>query len=157
MEKLECTDRPLLGPNVKALEFWGLLLPKNWFMRYFYIAMHVAVTLFTATEFVDVWFVKNDMSLLLNNLKITMLATVSVCKVTTFLCWQRQWLNIIEYVTKADLNQRATKDVRKNELINSFTRYCRKITYLYWCLMYMTVIIVIVQPIYKYASSKIYR
>nr|AIG51887.1 odorant receptor [Helicoverpa armigera] len=157
LQKLENPKRPLLGPNVKALKFWGLLLPKNVLMKYFYLLMHVLVTVFTATEYIDVWFVKSDMNLLLNNLKITMLATVSVIKVTTFLCWQKYWVSIIEYVTRADLNQRLTTDKQKLELLATFTKYCRKITYLYWSLMYTTVIIVMVQPIFKYVSSENYR
>ncbi|KAJ8708824.1 hypothetical protein PYW08_010206 [Mythimna loreyi] len=156
-QKLENPKRPLLGPNVKALQFWGLLLPKNAWLKYFYILMHILVTVFTATECIDVWFVKSDINLLLNNLKITMLATMSVTKVTTFLFWQKYWISIIEYVTKADLNQRKTTDEKKLELLSGFTKYCRKITYLYWSLMYTTVIIVMVQPIFKYVSSETYR
>nr|CUQ99411.1 Olfactory receptor 30 [Manduca sexta] len=157
LKKLENAERPLLGPNVKALQFWGLLLPKYRLKRYFYLTMHFLVTLFTFTECVDVYFVKSDMNLLLNNLKITMLATVSVCKVNTFLYWQKRWTDIIAYVTRADLNQRNTKDEKKLALIKKFTLYCRKITYLYWFLMYTTVVIVVAQPIFKYAFSKNYR
>lgn len=156
-QKLENPKRPLLGPNVKALQFWGLLLPKNALLKYFYMLMHILVTIFTATEYIDVWFVKLDMNLLLNNLKITMLATISVIKVTTFLSWQKNWVSIIDYVTKADLNQRNTTDKKKLELLSAFTKYCRKITYLYWSLMYTTVIIVMFQPIVKYISSETYR
>ena len=86
-----------------------------------------------------------------------MLATISVIKVTTFLSWQKYWISIIEYVTTADLNQRNTTDKKKLDLLNVFTKYCRKITYLYWSLMYTTVIIVMVQPIFKYVSSETYR
>lgn len=157
LHKLENPKQPLLGPNVRALEFWGLLLPKNIFKRYFYISMHILVTIFTATEYVDVWFVKSDINLLLNNLKITMLATMSVFKVSTFLYWQNSWKNIIEYVNRADLAQRATNDNQKQTLINNFTKYCRKITYLYWSLMYTTVVIVMIQPIIKYFASAVYR
>ncbi|NP_001166617.1 odorant receptor Or2-like [Bombyx mandarina] len=157
LEKLEDPDRPLLGPNVKALKFWGLLLPESRSKKYFYLFMHFAVTVFTATEYIDVWFVKSDLALLLNNLKITMLATVSVLKVTTFLLWQNAWRDLIGYVSRADLEQRATSDSRKLALINGFTGYCRKITYYYWFLMYTTVAIVTVQPIFKFFSSAAYR
>nr|QIJ45798.1 olfactory receptor [Glyphodes pyloalis] len=157
LNKLENPKKPLLGPNVKALKFWGLLLPKNVFMKYFYLLMHVLVIIFTATEYVDVWFVKDDLNLLLNNLKITMLATMSVIKVVTFLYWQEHWKNIIDYVTRADLAQRVTVDAHKNELISRFTSYCRKITYFYWSLMYTTVLIVMFQPIFKYFLSPSYR
>lgn len=157
LAKLENPRRPLLGPNVKALKFWGLLLPENFLLKSFYLFMHFSVTVFTATEYVDVWYVKSDLNLLLNNLKITMLATVSVCKVSTFLYWQKQWISVIDYVTRADLYQRSTEDANKIDLIAVSTRYCRKITFLYWTLMYTTVLIVMTQPIYKYFSSESYR
>nr|ARO76419.1 odorant receptor 13 [Conogethes punctiferalis] len=157
LDRLEDPKRPLLGPNVKALKFWGLLLPKNLALKYFYLLMHVLVTIFTATEYVDVWFVKNDLNLLLNNLKITMLATMSVIKVTTFLTWQKHWQGIIDYVTRADLAQRVTTDETKNDLLAKYTSYCRKITYSYWSLMYTTVVIVMFQPVFKYFLSSSYR
>lgn len=76
---------------------------------------------------------------------------------TTFLYWQKHWKSIIEYVTRADLYQRTTDDRKKIDIIKAFTKYCRKITYLYWSLMYTTVIIVMAQPIFKYFSSETYR
>ncbi|CAH2057843.1 unnamed protein product, partial [Iphiclides podalirius] len=126
-------------------------------MRTFYLFMHLSVIIFTATEYVDIWFIKFDMNLLLNNLKITMLATVSVVKVTTFLFWQKHWKAIIKYVNKADLKQRGSTDDIKNSVIDKHTQYCRKMTYLYWMLMYTTVVIVMTQPIYKFVASSTYR
>nr|ARO70253.1 Odorant Receptor 41 [Dendrolimus punctatus] len=157
LRKLENHKQPLLGPNIKALKFWGLLLPNNNFKKAFYLFMHFSVIIFTATEYVDVWFVKNDMGLLLTNLKITMLATVSVCKVTTFIAWQKYWKQIISYVVTADLNQRNTAVMKKLKMIQKVTKYCRKITYSYWFLMCTTVVIVMFQPILKYFSSATYR
>lgn len=157
LNKLENPKRPLLGPNVKALKFWGLLLPEHIFKRYFYILMHLTVTYFTATEYVDIWFIKSDMNLVLNNLKITMLATMSVVKISNFLIWQKHWRSVIEYITKADLLQRMSTDVEKQAIINRYTKYCRIITYLYWSLMYTTVVIVVFQPVFKYFLSPRYR
>nr|WCC57572.1 odorant receptor 50 [Papilio memnon] len=157
LDKLESERMPLLGPNVKALKFWGLLLPKKTLSRNIYLLMHLSVIIFTATEYVDIWFIKSDISLLLNNLKITMLATVSVIKITTFLFWQKHWKSIIEYVNKADLAQRISNDENKKSTIDEYTKYCRRITYLYWALMYTTVIIVIAQPIYKFLALPTYR
>nr|AIT71979.1 olfactory receptor 4 [Ctenopseustis obliquana] len=156
-DKLENPNRPLLGPNVKALKFWGLLLPKNTTMKYLYIFLHITIIYFTATEYVDIWFIKSNINMLLENLKITMLASVSVIKVTTFLTFQKDWTSIIEYVTAADLNQRKTEDETNKSIIKNFTKYCRKITYFYWFLMYTTVVIVIVQPIIKYFFFPTYR
>ncbi|XP_050676069.1 odorant receptor 23a-like [Leptidea sinapis] len=157
LAKLEDPQRPLLGPNYSALRFWGLLLPEKITKRIFYLFMHFLVTFFTATEYVDIWFVKDDINLLLNNIKITFLATVSVAKVITFLSRQKDWKAIIEYVNKADLAQRGSNNVRKNTIIWKYTKYCRKITYLYWSLMYTTVIIVMGQPMFKFFCSEEYR
>ncbi|VVC92713.1 unnamed protein product [Leptidea sinapis] len=157
LAKLEDSQRPLLGPNYSALRFWGLLLPEKITKRIFYLFMHFLVTFFTATEYVDIWFVKDDINLLLNNIKITFLATVSVAKVITFLSRQKDWKAIIEYVNNADLAQRGSNNVRKNIIIWKYTKYCRKITYLYWSLMYTTVIIVMGQPMFKFFCSEEYR
>ncbi|CAG9792323.1 unnamed protein product [Diatraea saccharalis] len=86
-----------------------------------------------------------------------MLATMSLVKVSTFYYWQQHWLDIINYVTKIDLAERQTNDKRKMELINNFTKYCRKITYSYWFLVYTTVSFVICYPLAKYLFSSTYR
>nr|AST36275.1 putative odorant receptor OR49 [Hedya nubiferana] len=157
LNKLENPKRPLLGPNVKALEFWGLLLPKNTVMKYIYVFLHISIIFFTATEYIDIWFIKSDINLLLENLKITMLASVSVIKVSTFLIWQKKWRMIVEYVTESDISQRKTDDKINKSIIKKMTTYSRKITYLYWFLMYTTVAVVMVQPIIKYVFSQSYR
>ncbi|XP_048004747.1 odorant receptor 13a-like [Leguminivora glycinivorella] len=157
LKKLENPKRPLLGPNVKALQFWGLLLPENVIMKYIYICLHISIIYFTATEYVDIWFIKSDINLILENLKITMLASVSVVKISTFLIWQKSWRDIIDYVTESDVNQRKTTDEANLTIIKQNTKYSRKITYLYWSLMYTTVVVVIVQPIMKYVFSQTYR
>ena len=154
--KLENPDFPLLGPNLNALKFWGLLLPDNRLKRFLYIFLHFTVIVFTATEYAEIWFVKYDMNLTLTNLKITLLATVSVSKVTSFLIRQKHWKDIIDYVNRADKVQRGDSEV-KDTIIKKYNSYSRKITYFYWILMYTTVIIVMSQPIFKYILSENYR
>ncbi|XP_023948210.1 odorant receptor 30a-like [Bicyclus anynana] len=155
--KLEDPNFPLLGPNIKALKFWGLILPEISSKKWMYIAFHLSVIIFTATEYAEIWFVKKDMNLLLTNVKITLLATVSVGKVISFLIWQNNWKSIIDYVNEADKTQRQILNSDKRAIIENYTKYSRKITYYYWLLMYMTVVFVICQPFYKYISSEIYR
>lgn len=157
LKKLENPDRPLLGPNCKALRFWGLLLPENVFKKYFYYIMHFVIITFVVTECVEIFFLKSDMNLLLNNMKITLLATMSVAKVTTFLYWQKRWVEIIDYVTKADLEQRNSFDPKIINIINKYTKQCRIKTYFYWSLMYTTVAIVVFTPVLKYILSSSYR
>ncbi|XP_037974061.2 odorant receptor 22c [Plutella xylostella] len=160
--KLEDPKRELLGPNVKALEFWGILLPENKPRRYMYIFLHALVFLFTFTEYVDIFFILNsDLILVLTNVKITLLATISCCKISTFLFWQKRWKDIIDYVTRADSSARAAAAAAAGRgdanIIRSYTRYSRKITYLFWSLMATTNLFVIVQPILKFFCSSEYR
>lgn len=155
-KKFENPEYPLLGPNITALKFWGLILPKELPTKCLYIFLHITVIIFTATECAEIWFVKNDMSLLLTNVKITLLATVSVSKVTSFLINQDKWLNIINYVNNADKVQRKD-DNAKSDIIHRYTKYSRKITYYYIILMYTTVVFVMSQPVYKYLFSESYR
>ncbi|CAH2230315.1 jg2040 [Pararge aegeria aegeria] len=157
LSRLEDPEFPLLGPNINALKFWGLILPELGWKKWIYIGFHISVVVFTATEYAEIWFLKDDINLLLTNLKITLLATVSVGKVTSFLIWQNHWKSIINYVSEADNMQRKTLDIDQKELINNYTKYSRKITYYYWILMYTTVAIVISQPMYKYFFSENYR
>ncbi|XP_046972726.1 odorant receptor Or2-like [Vanessa cardui] len=155
-KKLEDPRFPLLGPNIRALKFWGLILPTQTLKKLLYIFLHLTVIIFTATEYAEIWFVKDDMNLLLTNVKITLLATVSVSKVTSFLIYQEKWNNIIDYVNRADMIQR-NRDVLKDSIIERYTKYSRKITLSYILLMYTTVVFVISQPIYKYVFSETYR
>nr|AZB49425.1 olfactory receptor 11 [Heortia vitessoides] len=157
LKRLENPKRPLLGPNVKALKFWGLILPKSVVKKNIYLILHFLITFFVLTECIDIWFIKSDLQFLLTNLKITMLATISIIKVYTFISWRNSWSSIMDYVTKADIAQRNTDDSNKIKKIANVTTYCRKITYSYWILMYTTVVIVIFQPIFKYFFSPIYR
>ncbi|CAG9096159.1 unnamed protein product [Plutella xylostella] len=160
--RLENPKRELLGPNVKALEFWGILLPESKPRRYMYIFLHALVFLFTFTEYVDIFFILNsDLILVLTNVKITLLATISCCKISTFLFWQKRWKDIIDYVTRADSSARAAAAAAAGRgdanIIRSYTRYSRKITYLFWSLMATTNLFVIVQPILKFFCSSEYR
>ncbi|CAG9568552.1 unnamed protein product [Danaus chrysippus] len=157
LNKFEDGNYPLLGPNIKFLKFWGLILPDEKYKKYFYLFMHISVIVFTATEYIEIWFVKYDMNMVLTNLKITLLATVSVSKITSFLIRQKDWKGILNYVNETDRERRSEEEIGKKEIITKYTRYSRMITFYYLLLMYMTVIIVICQPIYKYYTSEVYR
>ncbi|XP_037967190.1 odorant receptor Or2 isoform X1 [Plutella xylostella] len=158
LSKLEDPNYPLLGPNIKCLKFWGLLLPEEkTFMRKFYICVHSCMFCFMITEFIDIWYIGSDMNQLITNMKSTMLAIVSVNKVVTYLWWQKDWKNIMAYVTKADIEARTSTDEENREIITVYTRYCRRISYLYWLLTYTTAAAVIALPMSYWFSSSTYR
>ncbi|GBP69367.1 Odorant receptor coreceptor [Eumeta japonica] len=157
LKLLEDPKRPLLGPNAKLLKFMGLLLPKNGILKAFFYFMHVSVVVFVTSEYVDIWFNRSDMNLVLNNLKISMLATVSVAKIVTIMLRQRDWRDIIDYVTRVDKEEREKEDPAVKAVVGQYTKYCRKITYSFWVLISTTVYIVVIYPMAKLCLDKTYR
>ncbi|KAI8423440.1 hypothetical protein MSG28_012573 [Choristoneura fumiferana] len=157
LSKFEDPRAPLLGPNIKCLKFVGLLLPESMKWRIIYIILHAFQSLFVITQYIDVWYIKSDKSLLYNNLKTTMLGTVNMAKALSFLAWSKYWKDILDYVTKADLEQRLSNDKVNHRIISHTTSYCRKVTYINWSLEILTCLFVIVSPILKYILSPMYR
>ncbi|CAK1589468.1 unnamed protein product [Parnassius mnemosyne] len=157
LNKLEDPENPLLGPNIKALKFWGLLLHKQKFRRFLDIFLNVSVVFFVVTEYIDLWLNRNDSDLVLENLKSSMSSTSNALKVVTMYIWQKRWHEINDYVNRADKYQRSTSNLANKTIINKYTRYSRKITYVYWCLIFFTGMVVILQPLLKYALSSSYR
>lgn len=155
-KKLENPKWPLMGPNIYWLKFWGLLLPEKTVPKYFYLFLHLLVFIFSATEIIEIWFVRSNLNNVLNNLKVSMLAVVSVVKVTTFIVWQKDWWAVINFSTRLDNRYRNSKDKKSKIIIEKYTSYSRKITYFYWILVFTTVFVVIIQPFVKF-TSKSYR
>lgn len=157
LQKLENPEIPLLGPNVLALQFWGLLRPRNVLKMCFYLFVNAYLYIFCITQCVDIWFVKSDLNLLLNNMKLSILSNITALKAIIFLIWQDRWKSIIEYVTAADLKQRNSDDDVKKNIIDGYTKYCRILTYFFGGLMYTTIFIIIFSPLLKYWLSPVYR
>nr|AXF48763.1 odorant receptors OR4.1 [Lobesia botrana] len=157
LNSLEDPNNPILGPTIAGLKFSGLLLPESKTRKNVYIFLHMSCFLLAATEYIDIWFVKNDTMLLMANLKVSMLATISVFKVSTFLIWQKRWIKILSYVSKTNLEQIKSTDLINHQILAKMTKYCRKVTYIYWSLTYFTAISIILQPIMKYVLSSTYR
>lgn len=157
LSKLENPERPLLGPNCKALSFWGLLSPKNVVKKYLYYLMNFLFVLFVVTEYIEICFLTSDVSLLLNNLKFTLLASMSAVKIMVFMYWQKHFMEIIDYITKTDSVQRKSSDTKIIDIINKYTKNCRIKTYLYWSLLFTTTAILVFSPFIKYIIFSIQR
>jgi hypothetical protein len=157
LEGFNDLKRPLLGPNVKLLKLWGLLLPTNGHKRRFYLLMHTLMAIFVISEWVECYTVRNDFNQVLYNLKTTMLGTISLYKVVTFLYWQKNWKGVIDYATKADAARRNTDDPKILRIIANYTKNNRRVTIFYACLMIGTAVVAVIQPFVKYFSSSIYR
>ncbi|XP_045506831.1 odorant receptor 49b-like [Colias croceus] len=155
--QFEDPNRPFLGPILKYLSFWGLWLPDGFRNKCFAILIQLLETIFITTEFLDIFYVKTDLNLVLTNLKFSMQGVINICKAWSLIFWQKDWRNVCEYVTRADLENRRSKDPQQEEVVRKFTRYSRKVTYMFCALSYATAFVVIFQPAFKYLLSPKYR
>ncbi|CAK1547604.1 unnamed protein product [Leptosia nina] len=156
LNKLEDPNRPFLGPVDKYLSFWGMWLPSGFKRRCFAILLHVLETIFIITEFIDIFCVKGSLHLLLTNLKFSMQGLINICKAWSFIAWQKDWRDVCDYVTRADLANRSGNLKTKNN-IAKYTQYCRKVMFIYCQFTFVTAFVVIFQPAFKYLLTSKYR
>ncbi|KPJ19351.1 hypothetical protein RR48_01890 [Papilio machaon] len=119
--------------------------------------MNVMVLIFIATEYIDIWFTRSELDHVLVNLKSSMSSTSYGFKIITVYLWQTRWKQIIAYVNRADIEQRKSSDSFNVNIIIKFTRYCRRITYIYWILIVITGFSIVLHPLFKYITTPIYR
>lgn len=157
LKSLEDPNRPLFGPNYWLLNKIGLILPDKIWERIYYILIHEIATFFVVTQYMELYVIRSDLDLVLTNLKISMLSIVCVVKANTFVIWQKNWRQVIDYINSADKFEREYQDETKGKIINSYTKYCRRVTFFYWVLVFTTVITVITTPLMKWYSSSSFR
>lgn len=157
LESLEDQARPFLGPNYWILKRVGLILPDKKLTKIIYIIIHELVTWFVITQYIELYVIRSDLDLVLNNMKISMLSVVCIVKVNTFIFWQKDWREVFRYVTEADIFERNNKDPRKRKIINAYTKYCRRTTYLYWSLVFTTFLTTTLTPLMRYTTSSTFR
>lgn len=157
LESLEDPKRPLMAPNYWILNRVGFLLPENKLSKILYIIIHEIVTVFVITQYMELYVIRSNLDLVLTNLKISMLSVVCIFKVNSFVFWQKQWREVIEYVNEADKFERENQDETKGKIIGTYTKYCRRITYLYWGLVFTTFLTTTGQPLMRYLSSPTFR
>lgn len=157
LNSLEDPNRPLLAPNYWLLKKIGLLLPNSKYSKYAYIFLHELVTFFVITQYMELYVIKSDLDQVLTNLKISMLSIVCVVKTNTFIFWQNVWKEVLDYITEADKYEREHRDKTKGDILDRYTKYCRRVTYFYWVLVFTTFITVTHTPILRYLSSAQYR
>lgn len=155
--RLEDPQRPLLGPNYWFLGIMGLVLPKNPIKKMLYKLLHAIATVFVVTQFVELFEGRSDLDLVITNLKISMLSLVCVVKSNTYVLWQDRWIDVIDYITAADKEERDDADEIRTKILKGYTRYCRIITYLYWFLVFLTFLTVTGTPLLIFISSSAFR
>lgn len=157
LKTLEDPEKPFLGPNYWIINFTGLLLPQSRLGKIFYMFIHELVTFFVVTQYMELYVIRSDLDLVLTNMKISMLSVVCVVKSNTFVFWQKHWREVIDYVTEADKFERQSEDPVNTNIITTYTRYCRRLSYFYWALVFTTFLTTTGSPLMRYLTSSTFR
>ncbi|KAG7299344.1 hypothetical protein JYU34_016274 [Plutella xylostella] len=153
LKSLEDPQYPLLAPNLWMLKKIGMILPEDKTAKICYLILHEIVTFFVITQYIELYVIRSDMDLVLTNLKISMLSIVCIVKSNTCVVWQKNWVEVINYITTTDKEERDDINPQRSSVLKSYTKYCRKITYFYWVLVFITFITVITTPFIKHLSE----
>lgn len=151
LSSLENPEHPLLGPTLRGLKYWGMWQSTG-VNRIVCNSIHVFVALFVLSQYIELWVIRSNIELALRNLSVTMLSTVCVVKAGTFVFWQKSWRRIVEYVSSLEKEQLCDDNITRSILME-YTKYSRKVTYFYWCLVTATVFTVILAPLISFLSS----
>nr|WPO56461.1 odorant receptor [Leucinodes orbonalis] len=135
----------------------GLILPNNLWGRFLYLMLHEIATFFVVTQYVELYIIRSNLDLVLTNLKISMLSIVCIAKSNTCVFWQVHWKNLIDYLTEADGFERNSDNSNIKIILDKYTKYCRRMTYNYWVLVFTTVLLTCCTPLIQIYSSSVYR
>lgn len=154
-EAIEDPKTPLLGPNIWISKKCGFVLPKSSVQRFFWMLYHSAGAFFVISQFVELYVIRSDLDLVLTNLNISMLSTICVMKGWSFFIYQRNWMELIEYITEADIFERKTENPVRLNILKKYTKYSRKVTSFYWILVLITSFVSFSAPVVQYISHRI--
>lgn len=112
---------------------------------------------FVITQYMELYVIRSNLDLVLTNLKISMLSVVCIFKVNSFVFWQKSWKQVFRYITEADKFERINPDVPKEQIVNTYTKYCHRLTYFYWGLCFLTFLTTEFQPLMWYLTSSTLR
>ncbi|KAJ8732410.1 hypothetical protein PYW07_015009 [Mythimna separata] len=157
LQSLEDPERPFLGPNYWIIQSVGLLLPQSLLSKIIYILIHEIVAFFVITQYMELYVIRSDLDLVLTNMKISMLSVVCIVKVNSFIFWQKYWREVLDYVTEADKFERLSGDPIKTMIVDTYTKYCRRLSYFYWAIVFTTFWTTTGTPLMTYLSSFTFR
>lgn len=153
LESLEDPRRPLVAPNYWILRKTGFILPKSTVKKNCYIIIHEIVSFFVLTQYMELYVIRSNLDLVLTNLKISMLSVVCIFKVNSFVIYQESWKQLFRYITEADQFERSHRGAPIRAIVNQYTKYCRRLTYCYWALVFLTFLTTEFQPLMWYLTS----
>nr|XP_013189933.1 unnamed protein product [Amyelois transitella] len=145
----EDDNHPLLGPNIWGLKLGRLLQTHDGsgFNSLIYNLIHIAATFFVLSQYIELWFIRFDIALALENLSVTMESTICIVKAVTFVFWHKSWSDIINFVSSLELSQLCTNDGKTRVVIGKYTKYSRVVTYSFCVLLVGTVLSEVVSPL----------
>ncbi|XP_023948092.2 odorant receptor 30a-like [Bicyclus anynana] len=154
---LEDPKYPLLGPNLTGLYWFGLWQCGNKIRDGLFNFLHVCSLLFVASEFVELYFMRNDLMRVLFNVSVTTLSLVAISKTMTFIYYLPRWRVLCKNISAEEIDATKNGDPVVKSLMRKYTVYSRKITYLFWSVMFLTNVVTLTSPFLKYLTVQSYR
>lgn len=155
-ERLEDPRHPLLGPTLKGLYLIGLWQTGPKLRTIAYNCVILFTFVFVFCEVVDLYQVRHDLNLVLNNISLTVLSVICTTKSASYLVNQEDWKELVNQISREELKHKMQQDKTTIKLMEEYTIYTRIVTFLYWIMVFMTNFLLIVSPFLKYLS-KSYR
>ncbi|XP_045779426.1 odorant receptor 46a-like [Maniola jurtina] len=154
---LEDPKHPLLGPNLKGLYWFGLWQCGHKIRDGFFNFLHVCSFLFVVSEFIELYFMRNDSMKVLFNISVAALSLVSISKTVFFVMHLSRWRELVKNISTEELAALKSNDPVTRKLMKNYIDYSRVITFLFWSVILLTHIVTILAPFLKYATVPVYR
>ncbi|XP_047992453.1 odorant receptor 49b-like [Leguminivora glycinivorella] len=156
-KSLENPKHPLLGPYLKGLYVYGLWQTESKFRNTFYNFLYFLDFLFVISQLVEFWIIRHNYLEALHNLSLSALGMVCLFKSVSYIIWQSDWKKLAEGISAEEITQSENLNDACMDLKQSYTRYVRILTYLYWNVVISTIIFMVSTPFLKYITSSVYR
>lgn len=163
IKALEDLNNPFFGPNIKLLKLIGLYPVKNTLLNVVNFYFKLSITLFFSSQAIDLILLSvdrnnpADFNVVLTNLKYTLLAGIISLKWRAYVKNEKTWNEIFDYINEADLEERSLNDEHSREVVKSYTKYSRLLTYGYVILTNVCAMGAGILPIVKYGLTPNYK
>lgn len=153
IKRLEDSKNPLLGPNIAGLYWFGLWQGQRKYRDALFNFIHFCSLLYVISQFVELYFMEKDLMNILFNVAITALALVSIAKTLFFLTYIKKWRVLIKNISSEEIDALAQGDAKVLKYMSQYKEHSRLVTYLYWSVMFLTTIVTILSPFFKFTSN----
>nr|QIJ45813.1 olfactory receptor [Glyphodes pyloalis] len=158
LQKFEDPMNPLLGPNIKMLNLFGVWQPPGTKLRNtLYNAFYFSTISFVLAQFTDLYFQLNNFNKALNNLSLTSISVICSTKWLTYILHQSQWQKLVAAISEEELSQLKKQDPKVIKKMAEYKLYARVVSYMYWLLVLLTNVTLIMTPLLKLYISTTLR